>query len=360
MKKYFLYISSLLLTLNVHGQSAQRLNATKANEYALIYTLPLTAIDVSVNAEITEKIPGEFYKYAKKYLNIDNPITSAEKCITLNSVSLYTHGVPNPDERYAINLKGGQAPYIMISPENILLSVNTEKTAEVVGPTQQKTPKKRDNDLRRKAAAQVITEDMVASHSTAKKAELAAEQIFEIRQTRSDLLMGEADQMPPDGESMKMIMDNLDAREQALLEMFVGTETHTDLSRVITIVPEYEMKNKVICRLSAVNGIIDASDLSGTPVYLNIRNINEGEAPVNEKGETIPFPKGGIAYCIPGSAEVSIIYNGKTYAEKEMDFSQFGIVYGMAPSNFTDKRSPVYLVLDPATGAPLEIGPAVY
>jgi hypothetical protein len=31
----------------------------------------------------------------------------------------------------------------------------------------------------------------------------------------------------------------------------------------------------------------------------------------------------------------------------------------MAPSNFTDKKAPVYLLFDPATGAAAEVGPAL-
>ena len=59
----------------VTAQTTQRLTATKANEYALVYSLPVTRLNVTIEAEITVKKPGEFYKYAKKYLNIDNPIT---------------------------------------------------------------------------------------------------------------------------------------------------------------------------------------------------------------------------------------------------------------------------------------------
>lgn len=360
MKKLIFPFLALLCYANVGAQSAQKLTATKANEYGLIYTLPVTALDITVEAETIEKIPGEFYKYSKKYLNIDNPITAPEKNIYLKKVTVATHGVANPDERYVITLKSTQSPFIMVSPDNILLSVNTEKTAQLPAdqPAGGNERKSRPVPVKN-AAQQVITEDMIMSHSSAKKAELAAEQIYEIRQTRNELLTGQADQMPPDGAALKLIMDNLEAREQALLEMFIGTEVHSSESKTITIVPDGDMSNKVICRLSATKGIVDAQDLSGAPVFITINNIVEGELPVNEKGEEIPFPKGGIAYCIPGKADVSIAYDGKTYFNKNMDFGQFGIVFGMAPANFTDKKAPVYLILDPTTGAPLEVGPAL-
>ena len=71
MKKYasLLLTASLIMAAPVsgHAQTTQRLAATKANDYALVYSLPTTRLTVTLEAEITVKKPGEFYKYAKKY-----------------------------------------------------------------------------------------------------------------------------------------------------------------------------------------------------------------------------------------------------------------------------------------------------
>lgn len=34
-----------------------------------------------------------------------------------------------------------------------------------------------------------------------------------------------------------------------------------------------------------------------------------------------------------------------------MDVAQYGIVFGLDPKMFTDKKAPAYLLLDPVTGA---------
>lgn len=358
MKKLLTISTCLFAAFSLTGQNVQRLSATKANDYGLVYTLPATALDVTVEAEITVSEPGEFYRYAKKYLNIDNPITKTEKHIGLRSVVLSTHGVANPDQRFLITLKGGQNPFIILDEENNLLAINTEKTAPGHRPELPVSKPATTSILKSDVARQVVTEDMLMSHSTAKRAELAAAQIYEIRQTRSDLLTGQADQMPPDGQALKMIMDNLDARENALMAMFVGAETKQVVVKTVTMVPDGDIAGKIICRLSAVKGIVEPDDLSGAPVALSLEVINQGELPVNDKGEPLPFPKGGVAYCIPGAANVSVSFDGKTIEQKRFDFAQFGVVYGMSPSNFTDKKAPVYLILDPATGAALEVGAA--
>ena len=45
------------------AQNTTRLSVTKTNDYALVYTLPVTNLSVTLEAEITVKKPGEFYKY---------------------------------------------------------------------------------------------------------------------------------------------------------------------------------------------------------------------------------------------------------------------------------------------------------
>lgn len=340
------------------AQQAQRITATKANEYGLAYTLPATAVDITIEAEFTREEPGEFYKYALKYLNIDNPITEPSLSATVKSVTVSTHGVPDPDKQYLVTLKSNQSPYIILGEGNIPLAINTESVFETEQPALPEARKAEPTPLETQAARQVITQEMLQSHSSAKRAELAAEQIYALRQSRTDLITGQAEQMPPDGAAMKLVMENIDAQEQALMAMFIGTRsTYTEV-RTFTVVPDGAINRQIIARVSATSGITDANDLSGFPVYLTIKELNRGEMPVNDKGETLPFPKGGIAYNIPGEAQVTVTALGKELASKDVDLAQWGIVYGMAPSNFTDKKAPVYLKFNPSTGAAAEVGPA--
>lgn len=350
-------VAAAMLSVGVYGQSTQRLSATKANDYGIVYTLPSTVLDVTIEAQITEKTPGEFYKYAKKYLNVDDPVTAPSLSATVKSITITTRGVADPDERYLVTLKSSTMPFILVGESNVPLAINTEK---LFSPTSPDLPVSRPADptpLETEAARQVIFEDMLRSHSSAKRAELAAEQIYALRQSRTDLITGQADQMPPDGQAMQLILDNIDAQEQALVAMFVGTTRTSTTVRTVTYVPEGDQTDVVIARVSPVNGIVAPTDLSGAPVYLSIAVVEQGELPVNEKGERLPFPKGGVAYRIPGKAEVTVNYDGRTLADENVDIAQFGVVYGMNPSNFTDKKAPVYAIFNPATGAITEVGP---
>ena len=197
------------------------------------------------------------------------------------------------------------------------------------------------------------------SQSTAKRAELAASALFGIRQTRADLISGQADQMPPDGKSLQLMLDNLEAQEKALMAMFVGTTSTRTQVETYTVDPDGDISNLILARISAVDGIVSASDLSGAPVYLNLSVTQRGEMPLNEKGIRLEFPKNGFAYCIPGTADVTVSYDDRTYFSRSEQFAQFGVVYGLAPNSLTDKKAPIYIILDPATGAIREQGAAV-
>ena len=347
-----------MISLSASAQTAQRLAATKANDYALVYTLPTTQLTVTLEAETTVKRPGEFYKYAKKYLNINDPITKESRSVRLKSATIGTRGIPNEDQRYAIQFKTGTDPYMMLTSGNIPLSINTERTMKTEAQTLPESVPAPPTPLETAAARQVVSEEMMQSQSTAKRAELAAAALFAIRQTRSDLITGQAEQTPPDGKSLQLMLDNLEAQEQALLAMFVGTTAISTDVATFSVTPEDNIDRMVLARISPIDGIIDASDLSGDPVYLNLQVTQRGKLPVNEKGVQLPMPKNGIAYCIPGTALVTVTCGGEVYAERDEEMAQFGVVYGLAPNSFTDRKAPIFVIFDPATGAIVTQGPA--
>ena len=45
-----------------------------------------------------------------------------------------------------------------------------------------------------------------------------------------------------------------------------------------------------------------------------------------------------MAYCVPGTAMVSVKCNGRTVASADVTLSQLGVVFGLNPALFTDKK----------------------
>lgn len=359
MKKQLIFALAIATAaVGASAQTTQKLTANKINEYGLIYTLPTTVLNVTIEAEKAVSTPGEFFRYAKKYLGMD-PIVEPSTVYTLKSVVVTPDGVPDEDERYLVQFKSGSTPFIIISENNFPIAVNTDSEVTSVYPALPVAKQAEPTILETPAAAQAMTAEMLQSTSSAKRAELAAARIFELRQSRSEIISGTADNMPADGQAMQLALDNLAAQEAALTAMFIGTVQKSTQVETFTVTPPADADAKwdcVVARLSVVDGIVDADDLSGAPIKLNLSITERGKLPVNEKGETKRFPKGGLAYRIPGSADVSISYEGKRLSSESFDIAQYGVVFGLDPNLFTDKKAPAYVIFIPETGAIHELG----
>lgn len=350
-------LAAAVCGISAFAQTTQKLTATKINEYGLIYALPLTRVNVTFEATKTVRQPGEFFRYSKKYLGID-PITEPSVDYQLTGATLTSEGFADQDERYLVQFKSGSTPFMIVDQNDFPVAVNTEKSYE---PLQPKLPKAVDaapTILETPVAAQAVTAEMQQSPSSAKRAELAAARIFELRQSRSEIISGTAENMPSDGTAMQLALDNLAQQEAALTAMFVGTtQTSTEVG-TYSFTPNAadNQVQTVIARLSPSSGLVDADDLSGRPITLTVKVTERGTLPKNEKGETKRFPKGGYAYRIPGTAQFSVTFDGNEVASESLPVAQLGVVFGLDPNIFTDKKAPAYAVMNPVTGAVVEIG----
>ncbi len=357
MKKILLVAVILLFAcLGINAQTTQKLTATKASEYGIIYSLPNTVVDITIEIEKTLKKPGEFYRYAKKYLNANDAIATETQSSVLKSITITPRGVANPKQQYLMQFKSGSNPFLIINEENLPLAINTDKlpiTAEVSLPKAiEATPTPLETD----AAKQVISGEIAQSQSSAKKAELAAAQLYALRQTRQDILNGEAEQMPADGKAMELVLNNIQAQENALIAMFMGTTQISTDVETITYFPNEAIDHDILARVSATEGVIDANNLAGEPIYISMEVVEQGELPITEKGTPKTFPKGGVAYNIPGKVALKIESQGKTFCEKIISTAQHGVVFGIDPKMFSDKKAPAYLLFNPTTGAIQELG----
>lgn len=340
-------------------QTTQKVSAGKASEYGLIYNLPVTTVDICLTAELSESQPGEFHNYARRHLGISDAITESSREARLTGVEIATRGVADPNEQWLAQFKNGSTPYMILGEGNIPLAINTEaveipEVAEAAESTDwSATP------LDGEAARQAVTADMARSSSLSKRAELAAQRIFELREMRSDILSGQADNMPADGAAMNLVLENIAAQEAALTAMFTGTRRTRTVSTKVSFTPDTtDVNGRVIARLSAVDGLLDADNLAGAPITLDFTVLERGELPLTDKGEVKTFPRGGFVYRIPGRGRVAVSYAGAKAAEADLSFGQLGVVFGLNPALFTDKREPSKATFDATTGALIEIGPA--
>ena len=358
MKHYLLILAAACVGLNAAAQKTEKLTASKGNDYGLVYTLPKTAVDITVETETTVKARGEFANYARMRLGIDNAVTEPSTRVTVKSITIGTCGVPDSDNRWIAQFKPGSTVSILLDEGGVPLAINADAVDGAQPrelPTAVPMPV---SPLDKPVAQQVLTQEMIRSTSLSKKAELAAQRIYELREQRNELISGNVDNMPADGASLKVALDALAEQEEALTAMFAGTTlTGTQVSTFSFVPSSHEVADSVVARISPVDGITDSDDLRGIPLTVSIRVISRGELPVNDKGEAKKFPKGGVAYNIPGAAEITVSFGGKVMGTKTVDLAQLGTTFGIDPDLFTHKKSPMQATFSPITGALLSLEP---
>lgn len=358
MKHYLLILAAACVGLNAAAQKTEKLTASKGNDYGLVYTLPKTAVDITVETETTVKARGEFANYARMRLGIDNAVTEPSTRVTVKSITIGTRGVPDSDNRWIAQFKPGSTVSILLEEGGIPLAINADAVDGAQPrelPTAVPMPV---SPLDKPVAQQVLTQEMIRSTSLSKKAELAAQRIYELREQRNELISGNVDNMPADGASLKVALDALAEQEEALTAMFAGTTlTGTQVSTFSFVPSSHEVADSVVARISPVDGITDSDDLRGIPLTVSIRVISRGELPVNDKGEAKKFPKGGVAYNIPGAAEITVSFGGKVMGTKTVDLAQLGTTFGIDPDLFTHKKTPMQATFSPITGALLSLEP---
>jgi hypothetical protein len=348
--KRLIFFMSLLFSLPVMSQTkVTKKVATKSNNFGIVYSLPKTSL--LINAEVIKNTckAGPYYRYAEKYLGVKNPIEEDKVYYELENVTLINKGIPDPEQTYMIEFKQGTvAPYAYLTEDGMLCTINAEYTPPAPEP---------DNAQKGKAAPvkatdiSIFSEELLMAGSTAKQAEVAAKQIYRIRESRMNILTGDADNLPPDGQAMQLVIQQLEEQEKALTNLFTGICSQETAYYDVSITPYDNLDKEVLFRFSDKLGIIAADDLGGTPVYMNLKATEKAPAPDPKEAEKKEKAMKGVIYNIPGKAIVDIAMNKKTLFKGEVQIIQFGNREGLAPVMFEDKKAPVKVLFYPETGA---------
>ncbi|MDR1337342.1 MAG: DUF4831 family protein [Tannerella sp.] len=349
MKKRFV-ITCILLgsAMMVAAQTrVEKKMATRAGGYGVTYSLPKTSL--LINAEVTKTAckAGPYYKYAEKYLGVTDAVTEDRVSYELGKLTLTNRGIPDADNVYTVEFRAGTvAPYVYLTEDGLLCSVNAEYV-----PPAPPVEKAAESETPAKSSSAVFTEELLMAGSVVRQAEVAAKQIFHIRESRMDILTGDSENLPPDGEAMKLVIKKLEDEEAALTRLFAGTCTKETSYYDVTLVPQEDLENEVLFRFSKKLGILDADDLGGEPVYISLTATERAPALDPKEAEKKAKSMKGLIYNVPGKAQVEIKSGLKTLYRGEVPVVRFGTTECLAPVLFEDKKNPVKIFFYPETGA---------
>ncbi len=326
----------LLLPLTVSAQSVEGID----------YYLPKTAMRFTVKVEKAQYTPGRLAPYARRFLRTDvkqDPTTTYR----LLGIEMAPYAVPDTSRHYTlITDKKHSVNKVCRADNGQLLAINTDASAKATpSPTFTPGPKRAQPNPH-----DYMTEDILNAGSNAKMAELTAQEIYDIRDSRNQLNRGEADFMPKDGTQMAIMLSNLDKQEAALAQLFTGVTVKDTTWTNIDFVPTREGQ-QVMFRLSQWSGLVDADDLSGEPFIVTVTDkhtiAQPQPAPDEQKEDKNDI---GLRVCQPSKIKVTLAHSQQVIGSYEVSAPQFGTVESLSGELFGKKQS-AKLIFDTLTGS---------
>lgn len=345
MKKNIWMLSALFLATAATAQTEVTAGVMRGKDYGVTYLLPKTEIEIVLHTTRHLYTPGEFCKYAERYLRLSNLSAEPEERWTLDKIETRVVGVPDKENVYFVKLKDKSvAPLMELTEEGIVRSINVPFSGKKTEtkPTVQAVEKEVD-------PRSFLTEEILMTSSSAKMAELVAKEIYNIRESRNALLRGEADNMPKDGAQLKLMLDNLNLQERAMTEMFSGKTRKETQEFTVRLIPK-ETDKEVAFRFSKHLGVVANDDLAGEPYYISVSDLKTPAIPEDDGKKKVD----GVAYNVPGRAHITLTGNNKKLFDAELPITQFGTTEYLAPVLF-NKNSTVKVLFDTATGGLIKV-----
>ena len=342
----------LSLFITFHLSLFTCLSQTMTNAYqpgvttdGAIYYLPKTAIRITLQIEKTTYTPGDFCKYADKYLRLKDVSTNPSISYRITDIRQEATFVADISKGFAVKFDPKTvAANIALSDDGVLLAINATPKTVNLQPKFVPAPQPEAVNPR-----QFMSEEILAAGSTSKMAELTAQDIYEIRESRNLLVRGQADNMPKDGAQLRLMLNQLDMQDHSLTSLFAGTTVKDTTEHTFTIVPNQETNQELLFRFSQKLGLVANDDLSGVPYYIKIANLHavpmaDPEAKKKQKQEQ------GIYINVPGKMKSTIFDTTHEIVTNEFPAAQFGNVELLSGALF-NKRYTTHLWLNPVTGA---------
>lgn len=337
----------LLVTLSSNAQDVNNYTPGLMEE-GVVYYLPKTQLEIKVTATKVTYTPGELCQYADRYLRLQGISSKPSEHWEIQSVSVTPIGIPDVSKAYSIKLKDKMVTsQVELTENGIIKAINTTAPKEKKQPEAVAAEKPKRVDPRN-----FMTEEILLAGSSNKMAELIAREIYNIRESKNSLTRGQADYMPQDGAALKIMLNNLEEQEKAMTEMFSGFTERTEKSFTFYVVPEEEIREKVIFRFSKKLGVVKENDLSGEPFYLTVMDETT-LPPADEEGKSKKKLE-GVIYNIPGKGNVTIENAEKVFYEAELQIAQFGETEVLI-DNLFNKKINTRVIFNPQTGGIMKI-----
>jgi hypothetical protein len=339
MKK-LVFIFMFLSCIQVFAQRLQR----EIPDNSIVYALPKTSIEISVEVLKDKYIPGPYVRYAEEQLSIEN--VSAREDISYRIGKISMKPIIEADYEYMYSLPTGEktvldASFLTLSSEGLIFSLNEPKEVfvnytSVMPKNYQPYPDRLPSSPlaiqtefimeRVKTDSGFISipyqQNIVEKKDIQSKAEEAAKFLFNLRQRRFELITGDVDHAFS-GSSLKDALNEINRLEEEYLSLFIGKHFVESRVHKFYVSPEkiIDKKSYPVFYFSEADGLLSEATRMSTPFTLNIIPLGK----INYvEGITSRIKVANIYYRIPEIAEVQLLQGSKEVCSGRMQIYQMG------------------------------------
>ena len=312
-------------------------NVKEIKNNSIVYQMPQNEVEITFELTKSKFIPGPFAEYTQEFLELSPSKTEENLYWSISDIKLQTKAVVDTSQTYLLS-----GAIDKIIPYNLSQIVSTQAFGENSKTTESYTFSKDSKLLFPELTLkQLIIEDSKTSYKTVtvdsitKKipivnkvlrnkttkelAKDAAKIITKIRKRRFRLIGGLNEKFPKK-DALKLMLEELDKKEQYYLELFMGREIKETSVITVSILPKaYE--SYLLFYFTPEKGIVNQGSEKNA-IYLNIDRTNH--LPKLDLTDKYKVDSKSLPYKIPEDVKISILQNKKNLVEQYSSLAQFG------------------------------------
>lgn len=317
--------------------AAALLSLAAAAQQEMYYSLPRTVLELRVQAQKEVFHAGPYARFAAKYFGVEAE-QQDRTTYSVSSISLNAGVEADQSVRYSYIPSSNAIPAFLQLTSQGLVAAEGDFSSAGAG---WKYPAAGGDSFPMKALPSNLAEDthtlyrkghasvqqkVLVEKSSEVKASEVAQRVFDIRENKYKILVGDTD-ATYSGEAMKAAIDELNRMEEECLTLFFGYSECGSADATFEIVPSADAAAQlyIAFRISEEEGLVPADNVSGKPYVLELRR-EEIAVPAADvlpaKGRQAPVQV--LHYRIPAVCSARITDGVNTLLQVRVPVYQLG------------------------------------
>jgi hypothetical protein len=314
------------------------------DEKTIVYALPQTCVNITLEVTKTTIKKGPFAEFAQKYLDITNVPLNDSEFYAISDVKVLPQLEADPAQFYGITFKtfpDNLSNLFSLSNKGIVLDFanSWRKGVDSLKPLSKDSDFIFDPNLTNETITEkvdtfyktVVTDTsfrripifkkQVSAKSNEEMAKETAHELIKTRKRKLKILRGEYE-FHPDGKALEVMINELNKEEETLLKMFNGIKLTNKQYFRFTEVPQTEPFSKELCYFTTDMGIQNFKSEGCSIISVQ---ITREQQPTQQS--SIAESQSNILYIrVPAMTKVEVLKDDTNITQTRMPVYQFGSV----------------------------------